>query len=64
MPANHDENGRFCKGNHANPSGRPKTLDDVKQILKAATTDAAKKLVELMHSKNEKIALGRAGDFK
>ena len=55
MAVNRDKYGHFLPGN--SEGGRPKTPDDVKQILKAATTDAANKLVELMHSKNEKIAL-------
>lgn len=52
-PQNRDKNGRFGKGNNANPGGRPKMDDKTKKILKAAAPDAAKLVVEMM--KNEKI---------
>ena len=47
----------FVKGQSGNPSGRPKGNPEVKEILKAASVDAAKRLVELSQSNNEKIAL-------
>ena len=57
MPANRDKNGRFLPGNNANPSGRPKADPEAKAILKTATPDAARALVELLHSKRENIKL-------
>lgn len=47
----------FKPGQSGNPRGRPKKNPEVCEILKAASSDAAKKLVELSQSDNEKIAL-------
>ena len=47
----------FIKGQSGNLSGRPKENPEVKEILKAASVDAARKLVALSQSDNEKIAL-------
>ena len=49
-PHNRDKNGRFGKGNCANPGGRPKVDDKTKAILKAAAPDAARLLVEMMNN--------------
>lgn len=47
----------FKKGQSGNPKGRPKADPEVKEILKAASPAAAKKLVSLARSKNQKISL-------
>ena len=47
----------FPKGRSGNPGGRPKADPEVKEILKAASPAAAKKLVSLVRSRSEKIAL-------
>ena len=53
-----DARGRFVAGNSGSGTGgRPKKNPEVCEILKAASSDAAKKLVELSQSDNEKIAL-------
>ena len=63
MPQKRDKNGRFLPGNKANPGGRPRADPEVKEILKAAAPDAARKLVELLNSKNEKIAFQAAQEI-
>ena len=57
MPANRTKTEQFIKGQSGNASGRPKENPEVKEILKAASVDAAKMLVELMYSDIEKISL-------
>ena len=54
---------RFKKGQSGNPKGRPKANPEVKEILKAASPDAARKLVELVGSRTEKIALAAATEI-
>lgn len=56
-----DERGRFLPGTHV--TGRPKGSPIVKQILKAATPEAARKLVSLLNSDNEKIVLQAAQEI-
>lgn len=53
----------FKKGQSGNPKGRPKANPEAKEILKAATPDAARKLVELLGSRTEKIALAAATEI-
>lgn len=53
----------FPKGVSGNPGGRPKTDPEVKAILKAAAPDAARRLVEMMYSNNEKIAMWAITDI-
>lgn len=48
MPSNRGKDGRFLPGNKANPTGRPKENPEVKEILKAASPNAARTLVELL----------------
>lgn len=50
----------FKPGQSGNPRGRPKKNPEAKEILKAAVPDAARALVELLQSKNEKIKLQAA----
>ena len=63
-PVTRTEAGRFVKGFSGNPSGRPSPQNaEVKEVLKAASVDAAKKLVELLKSKQDKIALQAAQEI-
>ena len=62
-PANRTKTGTFKKGQSGNPRGRPKANPEAKEILKAATPDAARKLVELVGSRTEKIALAAATEI-
>ena len=55
MSGNRDKNGRFLPGNKG--GGRPKEDPEVKEILKAACPEAARRLVEYMSDKNAKIAM-------
>lgn len=58
MPVIRNSSGQFVKGQSGNPGGRPLAHNaEVKEILKAASVDAAKRLVELSQSNNEKIAV-------
>jgi hypothetical protein len=52
-----DAEGRLLKGSTANPGGRPKTPEDIKEALAAANPRAIARLIELIDSKNEKVAL-------
>lgn len=60
MPGIRNKAGQFVKGHSGNPTGRTKENPEIKEILKAASLDAAKKLVELVQCSNEKIALNAA----
>ena len=51
------------KGHSGNPTGKPQENAEVKAILKAHSVDAAKKLVELLDSKIEKIAFQAAQEI-
>lgn len=55
MADKRDANGRFLPGNSG--GGRPKANPEVKAILKAASPEAARELVKLIHSKRENIRL-------
>ena len=48
-----DEKGRFIAGNSG--GGRPRVNPEAKEILKVATPEAARTLVELLKSKRENI---------
>ena len=47
----------FKPGESGNPSGRPKKDKEAEAILRAATPGAARRLVELMDSPLDKVAL-------
>ncbi len=53
----------FPKGVSGNPGGRPKSDPVVKEILKAASPDAARTLVELLNSEKDSIRLAAAQDI-
>ena len=54
---------KFVKGVSGNPGGRPKTIPEVKEILKAASPDAVRTLVELLNSEKDSIRLAAAQDI-
>lgn len=51
------EKGHFMKGVSGNPSGRPKQDPEVKEIFKAALPHAAERLVQLIDSRKELVAI-------
>lgn len=58
--AKRNASGQFVKGTSGNPTGRPKQNEEAMEILKASIPEAAQRLVELLKSDNEKIALQAA----
>jgi hypothetical protein len=59
-PQNRANAGQFKKGQSGNPGGRVKVDPDVKEALKAACPRAAERLVELMESPDEAVAMKAA----
>jgi hypothetical protein len=53
----------FKPGRSGNPSGRPKKDKEAEAILKGRTPDAARKLVELLDSRDDNIALKAANSI-
>lgn len=54
MPANRDNTGKFVKGKSGNPSGRPKTPDAFKDIVKDKSTSAITRVIEIMEDPESK----------
>lgn len=50
-------NGRYLPGVTGNAGGRPKTAPDVRSALEAGSVAAAQRLVELVKSTDERVAL-------
>ena len=55
--AERETNGRFLPGFTPNPSGRPKIVDEIKQLARERAPDAFKRVCGLMGSADERIAL-------
>lgn len=56
-PANRTVSGKFKKGTSGNPSGRPKTDPEVKELLKGATYDAVNLMIQTMHDEEQEMKL-------
>lgn len=56
--ANRDSRGRFGPGNRANPGGRPSVGKELRLLLEPHRDRLAERLLELVESENESIALG------
>ena len=53
-----DRTGRFQPGTATpNPGGRPKVPDELRAIFEAASPEAARKLAELVHDDDPRVAL-------
>ena len=53
-----DRTGRFQPGTATpNPGGRPRVPDELRAIFEAASTEAARKLAELVHDDDPRVAL-------
>jgi hypothetical protein len=50
-------NGQFQKGKSGNPGGRPRVSDEVRELARSKAPHAFKRLVQLMDSKNERVAM-------
>jgi hypothetical protein len=52
-----EANGRFLPGFTANPSGRPRVVEEIKQLARQHAPAAFQRICELVDSKDERIAL-------
>ena len=50
----------FAKGRSGNPGGRPKVEGEIRELAQKHGPDALKRLVELMKSENERVAVAAA----
>ena len=55
MPAKRNKAGQFVKGVSGNPSGRKKIPEEVKKMLKESTTEAARLLIDTVHTENASL---------
>lgn len=56
-PAYKDETGKFVKGVSGNPSGRPKTDPEIRDMLKASCPQAVKLLVDTLNNNDADMTL-------
>ena len=47
----------WAPGRSGNPGGRPKVAAEVRELLREHSSAAVRRLLELVHSKNETVAL-------
>jgi HEAT repeat protein len=50
----------FVKGQSGNPGGRPKALQDIVQLCKEKSPEAIKRIISLVKSDDERVALAAA----
>lgn len=60
--AQRDASGRFAPGNSANPGGRSKVQREIQDALDQGAGEAAKVIMRLLVSKDEKVQLAAARD--
>jgi hypothetical protein len=56
-PENRKGSGLFQKGKSGNPGGRPKVEGEIRELAQKHGAAAIKRLVQLMRSKNERVAV-------
>ena len=57
-PVNRDRYGRLLPGTATpNPGGRPRVPDELRAIFEAASPEAARRLAELVHDEDPRVAL-------
>ena len=61
--AERDANGRFLPGFTPNPRGRPKIVDEIKQLARQHAPDAFRRVCELVGSEDERTALAAAQEI-
>src|SRR5438876_7935982 len=61
--AEREANGRFLPGFTPNPSGRPKIVDEIRQLARQHAPDAFKRVCELVDSEDERTALAAAQEI-
>ncbi len=57
MPENRRKTGQFKPGQSGNPGGRPKMPEDMRQMLREAGPELARKLLAYTEHANPKIAM-------
>jgi hypothetical protein len=63
VPAKRDDHGRVLPGFSANPSGRPKVVEQIRDIALKAAPAAFKKVCDLVQSVDERIALAASQEI-
>lgn len=58
-----DEKGRLLPGVSGNPGGRPKVYAEAQKLLDAGCCDAARRMIELTHHEDPKVALAATKDI-
>jgi hypothetical protein len=60
-PENRPPSGQFQKGRSGNPGGRPKVEGGIRELAREHGPDAIRRLVQLMYSRNERVAVAACG---
>jgi hypothetical protein len=63
VPAKRDSHGRLLPGYSANPGGRPKVVEQIRDIALKAAPAAFKKVSDLVQSADERIALAASQEI-
>lgn len=58
-----DASGRIMPGSTGNPGGRPKVVVELQALLESAAPDALEKVLALVKSPDEKVALAASRDI-